>query len=907
MGKYDEICVALDIESTGLNPQKDEIIEIAMVKFQGGKKIDSWDVLINPQKDVPYQVLSITGIKQSDLNDAEIFENVENKIKKFIGDYPIVGHNIEFDLNFLEAKGIKIKNSRYDTWHLATILLPNLPAYGLEFLTSRFNLTHKDTHRALSDTEACRDLFLFLIDRIYQLEINLFSEISSFLQKSDWDVKNIFKNIANTKGTKGLIKTQREEVTTAKMQKEAKTQKIIKKIPKMLLKSKNINEIFQDKKIIDFLSDELNFSSCDIETISKIANSLEEQKKLLLESESSYIVYLIPVIYYSILSDNPIVFSSTFDGNKLEEELAELHKIIPFDFKDSFIDSPYNYLCLSRFSEFKNRKKFSQVQLRVLLKILIWLNKTKTGYKKELALLREEYKVWQEINSDFDFCTEENCSCREKCFWRKIKEDVKKSDLILTNSDFLIFDFKNSLDIFKNYQNLIILNCHLLEDLTTHQLGESVTFSKVDNLLNGIDNFLDSFKNSNENIEVVKKNIKDLKGSFDLFWGIWGIFLNEIKEREKYIQFYVKILDHIKNGNKWIKVESETRKIFNLLDNLRNNIKKLNDKNINVSDSLNLFNWNKKSNIKLSISFNISGFVNKIDKLKNNLQTMMLDKNKNIHWGIAEEDYLGIFSAPEEIGSFLNSFLRSKENVILTSPAIEVKGNFDFIKNTLGISEDFDTSKILIENEKPSICIFKDSFQDFNFGYWRSVNKTVANFILDNSGNTLAYYTSLSSIKDSYKENAEDIEKETNSILAQGFTGSTVKILETLKKYPEKDRIILFSTDNILELLYSSNIRLKFDYLLITKLPFYSISNPVFSTRKEKIISGFSNYIVPRAIIRLKTILHYFNKISENRQKRIFILDNRITNENYGKDFLKSLNDYKIDYITKEQIKNLEN
>ncbi len=839
------------------------------------------------------------------MDSAGDFDSIKNKIKKFIGSHPIVGHNIDFDLNFLAQKGVKLNNPRYDTWHLSTILLPNLPAYGLESLASRFNLTHKETHRALSDTEASCDLFLFLIGKIYQLDINLFSEINGFLQKSDWGIKRIFKNIQRSTDY-GLQSTATTQNSKRNLIKEEK--KNIKKIPEVSLKSKNIKEIFQDKKISDFLINKLNFSTQDIKTLSKTADCLEKQNKLLLESKSSSIVYLIPALYYAIISGKKIVISKAKDYRKIEEEFNVIKEIISFDFKSTYIDSPYSYLCFWRFSEFKKRRNFNLPELRVLLKILVWIGQTKTGHRQELALLKEEYNVWQEVNADLDFCPDQSCPYKEKCFWQKVKKDTQKSDLILTNSKFLIFDSKSSLHMFKNYKNLIILDCHFLEDITTHQLTESVTFSKVENLLDMIDNFLDNLKNSNKNIKKIKEKIEDLRKSFDIFWGIWGIFLNEIKQKEKNIQFYVKILDFIKTGNRWIKVENETKKIIYLLDDFKNNLNSLIKKNADTTKNLNLFNWKDKLRDKSIFFYEILGFVKKIEKLKNNLCTMILDKKQKINWGIAEEDYLGIFSAPERIDSFLNNFLKSKECVILTSPILKTKENFDFIKSTLGVSLDFSALEIKIpdEDKKPTVYIFKNSMQNFNLGLWRNLNETLINFLLGNSGNALVYFTSLSNIRESYKEVAKDIEKGKNSILAQGFTTSVVKILESLKEYSLKERTILFCTDNVLELLYSSEMKLKLDYLLVTKLPFDSISNPVFSTRKEKIESGFKNYIIPRAIIRFKKILHYFEKISESKNKKIFILDSRIVKEDYGKDFLKSLSDYKIEYITKDQISKLK-
>lgn len=136
MPYFNQICVSLDIETSGLSKEKDKIIEIGLIKFKGEEIIDSFKSLINPEIEVPYEVLSITGIKQSELKKAPKFQELRDKIKQFINNYPIVGHNIKFDLDFLEANGLKINNQFYDTWQLSLILLPNLPTYSLEFLAN---------------------------------------------------------------------------------------------------------------------------------------------------------------------------------------------------------------------------------------------------------------------------------------------------------------------------------------------------------------------------------------------------------------------------------------------------------------------------------------------------------------------------------------------------------------------------------------------------------------------------------------------------------------------------------------------------------------------------------------------------------------------------------------------------
>jgi len=115
--------VSLDLETTGLNPDTDEIIEIGAIKFQGEEVIDTFHSLVNPQRPLPYRIQLLCGITQADVATAPAFPELASGLIAFLENDPIVGHNISFDLSFLARQGIKLTNPTYDTHELATILL----------------------------------------------------------------------------------------------------------------------------------------------------------------------------------------------------------------------------------------------------------------------------------------------------------------------------------------------------------------------------------------------------------------------------------------------------------------------------------------------------------------------------------------------------------------------------------------------------------------------------------------------------------------------------------------------------------------------------------------------------------------------------------------------------------------
>src|SRR6185436_18169806 len=98
--------VAIDIETTGLSEERDAIIEIGAVKFKGHRVEAEWSTLVNPNRHIPEFVSGLTGINDVEVRNAPRFQEVAEKLEAFVGNTPVVGHNVRFDLGFLQRAGL---------------------------------------------------------------------------------------------------------------------------------------------------------------------------------------------------------------------------------------------------------------------------------------------------------------------------------------------------------------------------------------------------------------------------------------------------------------------------------------------------------------------------------------------------------------------------------------------------------------------------------------------------------------------------------------------------------------------------------------------------------------------------------------------------------------------------------
>lgn len=151
------ICV--DLETTGLSSQYDEIIEICALKIVDDKEIDRFHTLVKPKNEIDDYISELTGITNELVSDAPRIEEVLPDFIEFLSDWVIVGHNVNFDINFIYDNYLYYYNKHFnnnyiDTMRLSRKLYPELPHHRLNDLVELFNIKLDGAHRANRDCEA---------------------------------------------------------------------------------------------------------------------------------------------------------------------------------------------------------------------------------------------------------------------------------------------------------------------------------------------------------------------------------------------------------------------------------------------------------------------------------------------------------------------------------------------------------------------------------------------------------------------------------------------------------------------------------------------------------------------------------------------------------------------------------
>lgn len=178
--------VAIDLETTGLYHEQDVIIEIGAVKFAGNEVLDTFASLVSINMSLPYRIQRLTGIRPNELRSAPTLSSIHAQLRAFLGEAPLVGHNVAFDVAFLQKVGLAHRNPLIDTWELASLLMPSQPSYTLSALGEALDIHADVHHRALADAQLTRELFLHLLQRVEALDPSLTRALYELPAAPDW-------------------------------------------------------------------------------------------------------------------------------------------------------------------------------------------------------------------------------------------------------------------------------------------------------------------------------------------------------------------------------------------------------------------------------------------------------------------------------------------------------------------------------------------------------------------------------------------------------------------------------------------------------------------------------------------------------------------------------------------------
>ncbi len=919
------IFVAVDVETTGLEAGTDEIIEVAAVKFRDTEVLESFQRLVRPRHSLPIKIAQLTGINAEELETAQPFHQIAPELVRFVKSYPIVGHSVGFDVRMLGAQGLRLPQPSYDTFELATLLLPGQPSYNLGALAAALGIPHPDAHRALADADVARQLFTALLQRIATLDDATLNEIVMLSKQTDWTPRLLFETIARERAFTALHRPIQSTPAV-----DLQTLGVAWRGIKPLEPTNRDTSLDMDQVRAFFAPDgPLNRAfpgyeqrTQQLDMTLAVAEAFNEGNTLVVEAPTGTgksMAYLVPAARFAAERGQRVVISTNtinLQDQLFFKDIPALQHVIDTSvirstsgidvepFTAAILKGRGNYLCLHRYGRLRRQEQPAPEQARALIKIGLWVKDTQTGDRAELALDESEARVWSDVNVTVDTCIGPRCPEFERCFFFNARRAAEAAHLIVVNHALLLSDVRAESQVLPRYDHVIIDEAHHLEDVATDQLGWSLDQATLlrffddlwqsggvrllSGLLSELPNY---FKNSGatpqdldraEGFAAALRPLVDRarQATYELWRQLRGCI--ERLAKESGYEQRLRLTPQVRNTPLWATIQQAWENVMlpladigKGLASLEAHIKSLEGAGLNEYDEL-LLRLGMLANWAVDTAI---GGARVIYGDAEGIQWLALDKQR---------DSLRLHDAPLHVGPLLETKLfAAKETVILASATLSIDGSFDYVKQRLGLEaapvDELQLDSPFDYQRSTLLYLPNDMPEPSERAYQRVLEDTLVALATATGGRMLALFTSNSALRQTYRAIQEPLEDQEIVVLGQGLDGSRRSLLQRFKEHP---RSVLLGTSSFWEGVDIVGDALS--VLVITKLPFAVPSDPVFAARSELFDDAFTSYAVPQSILKFK---QGFGRLIRSKEDRgvVAVLDRRLLTKRYGKLFLGSL------------------
>jgi predicted DnaQ family exonuclease/DinG family helicase len=939
--------VALDLETTGLDPGRDEIIEFGAVRVSDGAISGRFSEMAKPRRPIPLVIERITGIRNSDLEGKPPQETVLSRFLDFVGDSPVVMHNAEFDAGFLRAKtGGLFDNRAYDTLLLSRIVLPTSPRYDLGSVARFLEIMPLEAHRALSDAETTALVWLGLLKVVDELKDAVLSEINWLLAHTRFSLKAVFEE-----AERGRFGRRFKEGSVPQMKEVFLdfSHLHVKRPPAP--PEGNVPKVIPIGEVVAMFGKGGVFSESlpgyeerkeQMEMVDHASEAFNESMYMMIEAGTGTgksMAYLVPAIVWSVLNKEKVIVST--NTKNLQEQLFKkdlpfLESSLKFNFKKALLKGRGNYLCVRKFLyTLENKERELDGDERVaMLPLVVWASQTETGDIAENTgfFSFDTPELRDKIHTVGDECLGKGCRSYRNCFLWKARMEAMSADIVIVNHAVTFSDLASDNGILPPYKRIIFDEAHNIENVATDFLGAQVNKARI--------------------VRILARLFRPTRrgdGS-----GLLPGLLFQVSKAEGKIG---------KKQAEWLRERvsiaiQQTSKVVEACDLLMKGVGKLfrkgargreEDKAAFTAEGRKPEDWDgiiaAKENLITEMSAQIKRCEHIVEAMKDepemgieDLHALTRDIEAQMQFlreviadldfivKASEENYVfwaertpvrqrygggettTLQSAPLNVSKLLKDMVYDKrETVIMSSATMSVGGSFEFLRSRLGFGL-LDESRVRCVDvgspfdfdEQVLVCVptfLPEPVQDGG-----QFNEQLIEMMIDlfraTRGRALGLFTSYDMLNGVHEKVREALEPEGILVLCQGVSGSPGTLLQT---FQHDINSVLLGTASFWEGVDVVGEALS--CLLIAKLPFQVFTDPVFKARYEQVEAGgkdaFMNFSVPNAAIKLR---QGFGRLIRSRRDVgvVVIADKRIATKRYGAEFAKSLpTDYRA-YHSKE-------
>ncbi|GAB4150996.1 MAG: helicase C-terminal domain-containing protein [Candidatus Promineifilaceae bacterium] len=906
---------AIDLETTGLDPLRDAIIEVAVITFDLDGVMDEFSSLVYPQQTIPAAITELTGITEAMVANAPTITMLRPQLRRLLADHVVVGHNVDFDMGFLQSAYVGAQNLRLDTVTLASIVLPNAGKYALDALVEYLKLpapAGRQEHRAMADARQTVELFYALLSRAQQMGVSRLNEIVQAGRRMAWPETRFFEEAAALAVRHGFGGggVQRVEKLFDPPKVEGHTLTGVGDNPKpidaaaiagMLKPGANFSRAFPDYE----------YRQQQVTMVQRVAEAFNKREHLFIEAGTGTgksIGYLLPAAFWADANDCPVVISTNtinLQDQLIHKDIPQLQKMLFFQLRAAVLKGKRNYLCTRLFEQMRHRGPNNADEMTLYARILNWLPQSDTGDVNEITLrTREEQIVWSRLSAENDVCNRDTCA-QARCPLHVSRQRAAKAHLIIVNHSLLLADVAAGNMVIPEYRHLIIDEAHHMEAAVTDSLSFEADKRYLDTLLEDVVRpRAGSLAQAQSAVQaaVPADVARTFQAYADKIREQGALAVNYVEDFFATLQYFLR--DHLNQRSQYaqqLRLTPALRKqpYFDEVEiswsNLSKPLKTISEGLLSLAAGLGDMSESFEIENGADLGLELTNLGRDLAEILLKTQAIISAPQAEwIYWIEQWRDRISLHAAPLHIGPlFAKHIFEAKDTVILTSatmrtskPGAATEPGFAYIRERLNGQAAAEMAVGSPFDYKNSTLVYLpiDMPEPNQPGYQRYVEQAIVDVARTLGGRTMALFTSYSQLAQTAPVVEAALKSDGISVLAQLEGTSRQQLLEQFKA--EGAKAVLLGTRSFWEGVDVPGPALQ--AVLLVKIPFDVPSDPIFAARSETYDSPFFEYSIPEAVLRFR---QGFGRLirRQNDEGIVVILDKRVISKRYGQLFLEAL------------------
>lgn len=895
--------VAIDLETTGFDPARESIIEIGAVKTRDGKIVEEFGTLIDPGRPIPAAITALTGIEDSDVQGKPLLADVIPQLNRFVGGAAFIAHNIHFDSAFLYRQGILQGNPRIDTLELASALFPRAPRYNLGSLAAEVGVPLETAHRAVHDARATAGVFWALWNKLMSLPYGLVEEMYRAMQQINWDGRWTLEQAYAARAHEAFSRAPFVLPSFAKPNGIMPITPTERQTP---ISAQSVRDVLDEGGTLAAQVAQYERRPQQLQMADAVLNALNNGTHLLCEAGTGTgksLAYLTPAALWA-LQNGERVAVSTYTINLQEQLIGQdvplLQAALEQPLRAAVMKGRANYLCLNRLELLRHRLPANADELRVLIKLLVWLHDGGTGDRSDINMRGgEETTIWNELSAEADRCTTGRCRALAGggCLFYKARMAAEEAHIVIVNHALLISDAMNSNRALPEYRHLIVDEAHQLEDAVTNGLtfrvDEAALRRHLQDLHAGRRGLLPAIiVSARESAsEKDRQRVVLFAEQINAAVAAMNIHLKRVFDAAR------EVIRAIHRGDEpLIRVTGNAREKQSFValvaawDTLAEFLQVVSEALLQLASALTRIHGRAPlagGDDLISATENAARYFTDIT---GQLNAFVRAPDPNYVYWFQPSNYgegVAMFGAPINIGQFVEDYLwREKRTVVMTSATLQTAHSFDYIASrlrgenvpTLDVGTPFDY-------KQSTLLFLPTDVPDPNERgkFQQAVERGIIELAAALGGKTLVLFTSYTQLKQAAAAIEPRLALGGITVLGQNESASRALLLETFKREP---KAVLLGTRSFWEGIDIPGDQLS--ALVIVRLPFAVPTDPVVAARSEQYADSFKEYTLPDGILRFR---QGFGRLIRTASDRgiVAVFDGRILSKGYGATILQSL------------------